>query len=95
MIMLSPSERALVFSADQLVVPLADSPPPLLLDQDTLFIPDALSEADPPMDSFFLSVEEVASEVGLVIVTVGTAVSRVIVALAALETLPASVLYQA
>ncbi len=91
---LSPLER-LMPEIVQLAVPLAEPFTPLLLLHVTLLIPLTLSDALPPRLIVLLVVVYVVSVVGLVMFTVGTVVSRVIVAFAVLETFPAASLYHA
>ena len=76
-ITLLPLER-LIPEAFQLVVPIAVPLPPLSFAQLTLFIPLVVSEALPPKLIVELVEVYVESDVGLVMVTVGTAVSKII-----------------
>ena len=91
---LLPLDR-LILEIDQLVVPLAVPLPPLLLLQVTPPTPLVASEAVPPRLTVLLVVEYVALDVGLVMVTEGTVVSRVMESLAVPDTFPAASLYQA
>ena len=93
-ITLSPLDR-LMLEIVQEAVPVAVPFPPLLLLHDTLLMPLELSDALPPMLIVLLVAVYVELDVGLDTVTVGTVVSRVIVALAVLETFPAASLYHA
>jgi hypothetical protein len=91
---LSPVDKDILETV-QLAVPVAVPFPPLLLLHVTLLIPLTLSDALPPrLMALFVDVY-VELDVGLDIVTVGTVVSRVIVALAVPDTFPAASLYQA
>ena len=91
---LSPLER-LMPEIVQLAVPVTVPFPPLLLLHVTLLMPLTLSDALPPRLIVLLVAVYVELDVGLDIVTVGTVVSRVIVAFAVLETFPAASLYHA
>ena len=77
----------------QLVVPLAVPLPPISLFHVTEVTPLVLSEALPPRLIVLLVVAWVELDVGLVMVTVGAVVSRVIDLLTTLDTLPATSLY--
>ena len=78
---------------DQPAVPVAVPLPPLSLLHVMLFIPLVPSEALPPRFNVLLVVEYVELEVGLVIVTDGAVVSRMMESLAELDTFPAASLY--
>ena len=97
LIVLAPLERV-ILSIFQAVVPDAEYVPVLpLLYQVMLFIPELVapsSEASPA--SAILKLVEVYSSafVGLVILTTGFVVSKVIVSLVSEDTLPAESLYQ-
>ena len=91
-ITLSPFDR-LMFEIDQLVVPLASPLPPLSLLNVTSFTPLVLSDALPLKLTVLLVAVYVSLDVGLVIVTMGAVVSRVIESLAELDTFPAASLY--
>ena len=91
-ILLSPLVR-LMLETLQYVVPLAVPLPPLSLLHVTSFTPLVLSEALPLRLNGLLVVVYVSLEVGLVMVTMGVVVSRVIESLAALDTFPAESLY--
>ncbi len=90
---LSPS-ASLTLETLQLVVPLAVPLPPPLLLHVTLITPLVLSEALPPKLIVLFVAVYVALDVGLVMVTVGAVVSRVIESLAVLDTFPAASLNQ-
>ena len=77
----------------QLVVPLAVPLPPPLLLHVTLLTPLVLSEVLPPKLMVLVGEVYVALDVGLVMVTVGAVVSRVIESLAVFDTFPAASLY--
>ena len=77
----------------QLVVPLAVPLPPPLLLHVTLITPLVLSEALPPKLMVPVVEVYVALDVGLVMVTVGAVLSKVIESLAVLDTFPAASLY--
>lgn len=83
-IVLSPLDR-LTPETDQLVVPLAAPLPPLSLFHVTCFTPLVLSDVLPLRFIGLMVVVYVSLEVGLVMVTVGAVVSRVIESLAALD----------
>ena len=89
---LDPLER-LILETLQLVVPLAVPLPPTSLLHVTEVIPLVLSEALPPRLTVLLVVAWVELDVGLVMVTVGTVVSRVIESFTALDIFPAASLY--
>jgi hypothetical protein len=91
-ITLSPLDKD-ILEIVQLAVPVAVPFPPLLLLHATLLIPLELSDALPPRLIVLVVVVYVELDVGLDIVTVGTVVSRVMVAFAVLETFPAASLY--
>lgn len=89
---LSPVDK-LMLETVQLAVPVAVPFPPLLLLHATLLIPLTLSDALPPRLIVLLVAVYVEFDVGLDMVTVGTVVSRVMVAFAVLDTFPAASLY--
>jgi len=93
-ITLSPVDK-LMLETVQEAVPVAVPFPPLLLLHATLLIPLELSEALPPRLIVLLVAVYVELDAGLDMVTVGTVVSRVMVAFAVLDTFPAASLYQA
>ena len=77
----------------QYVVPLAVPLPPLSLLHVTSFTPLVLSDALPSRVRALLAAVYVSLEVGLVMVTMGAVVSKIIESLAALDTFPAESLY--
>ena len=89
---LSPVDK-LILETVQEAVPVAVPFPPLLLLHATLLIPLELSDALPPRLIVLLVAVYVELDVGLDMVTVGTVVSRVMVAFAVLDTFPAASLY--
>ena len=93
-IILSPYDR-LILEILQFVVPFAVPFPPLLLLHVTLFTPLVLSEAVPPRFIVLLVVVYVVFGVGLVMVTVGAVVSKIMESLAVSDTFPPESLYQA
>jgi hypothetical protein len=92
-ILLSPLDR-LILETLQLVVPLALPLPPLSLLHVTSFTPLVLSDALPLRVIVLLVVVYVLPEVGLVMVTMGAVVSRIMESLAVLDIFPAASLYQ-
>ena len=93
-ITLSPLDK-IILETVQLAVPVAVPFPPLSLLHATLLMPLTLSDALPPRFIVLLVAVYVEFDVGLDMVTVGTVVSRVMVAFAVLDTFPAASLYQA
>jgi hypothetical protein len=90
----SPIERPMP-ETDQLVVPVAvPFPPTVTLCHVTTLMPLELSDALPLMLNEPVGLVYTPVEVGLVMVTVGEVVSRVIELFAALDTFPALSLYQ-
>ena len=89
---LSPVDK-LMLETVQEAVPVAVPFPPLLLLHATLLIPLELSDALPPRLIVLLVAVYVELDVGLDMVTVGTVVSKIMVALAVFETFPAASLY--
>ena len=78
----------------QYVVPLALPLPPLSLLHVTSFTPLVLSDALPLRLIVLFVVVYVSPEVGLVMVTMGAVVSRIMESLTVLDTFPAASLYQ-
>ena len=91
-ILLSPLVRVML-EILQYVVPLAVPLPPLSLLHVTSFTPLVLSDALPSRVRALLAAVYVSLEVGLVMVTMGAVVSKIIESLAALDTFPAASLY--
>src|SRR3990172_2323363 len=92
-ILFSPLVR-LMLEILQYVVPLAVPLPPLSLLHVTSFTPLKPSDALPLRLNGLLVVVYVSPKVGLVMVTMGAVVSRIMESLAVLDTFPVASLYQ-